>query len=357
MHARNGVITMTYSARDEMLSIGNQLNYITTYSFDGLGRSATRQFANGDFTTYSYDFDSRQTGALYADSTLTTFGFDPVGNRTTMADSTGVTTFAFDNVNRTIGRTDPGSLVQAISYDVASQRRSLTDPDGGIRTYSYDLDSRFSTIADPTGVTTFGYDAAARPVTQLFGSGTSLVRSYDAASQIASTLWLAGAAISKLITNTYDPNGSCLTAADILGNLTTYSMDAKDRLVQDNTTGPNAHLYNYSYDVVDNILTNNESGTLTTSTYDLGSRLTTSIAGTVITTFVFEPNGNQTNVNAAGVLTTMGYDKENRISLHQQSASTATFLYAANNMKRVENIDGSVTTLIWDGSNYLGGKQ
>ncbi len=44
---------MAYSARDEMLSIGNQLNYITTYSFDALSRTNTRQFANGDFTTYS----------------------------------------------------------------------------------------------------------------------------------------------------------------------------------------------------------------------------------------------------------------------------------------------------------------
>jgi hypothetical protein len=45
---------------------------------------------------------------------------------------------------------------------------------------------------------------------------------------------------------------------DIPGNTSTYSMGANDRLIQDVTTGPNAHNYMYSYDLVDNILRNSE---------------------------------------------------------------------------------------------------
>ncbi|MHB8635742.1 MAG: hypothetical protein ACYC96_04640 [Fimbriimonadaceae bacterium] len=166
-------------------------------------------------------------------------------------------------------------------------------------------------------------------------------------------LWLSAGTVSQWVTNLYDPSGSRSGAADLAGNLTTYAMDAKDRLIQDDTSGPNAHLYNYSYDLTDNILTNNESGTLTTSMYDPASRLTTSIAGTAITTFGFDANGNRTNVNAAGVLTTMAYDLENRLANHQQPGSVATFLYSADNLKRVEDIDGALTTLVWDGSSYL----
>ncbi len=147
-----------------------------------------------------------------------------------MADSTGVTTFAFDNVNRTIGRTDPGSLVQAITYDVASQRKTLTDPDGGVRTYAFDLDSRLASVQFATGgVTTFGYDFAARETSQTFATGAQMYRGYDSNSQVTSTVWLETGG-NQWVTNSYDPNGSRLTAADILGNLTIYTMDAKDPL-------------------------------------------------------------------------------------------------------------------------------
>jgi hypothetical protein len=77
---------------------------------------------------------------------------------------------------------------------------------------------------------------------------------------------------------------------------------------------------------------------------------------TTVTTFGFDPNGNQISIDTGGTLTTMGYDKENRLALHQQASSTATYLYAADNMKRVENVDGAMTTLVWDGSSYLQGR-
>lgn len=45
------------------------------------------------------------------------------------------------------------------------------------------------------------------------------------------------------------------------------------------------------HDSVDNTMSSNKRGTLTTSTYDFASRLTTSIAGTKVTTFGFDANG------------------------------------------------------------------
>jgi YD repeat-containing protein len=65
---------------------------------------------------------------------------------------------------------------------------------------------------------------------------------------------------------------------DLNASQTTYGYDAKNRLIQDVTSGTNAHTYNYSYDSNDNILTNSESGVVVTSTYDLANRLTTSIS-------------------------------------------------------------------------------
>ena len=59
-----------------------------------------------------------------------TLAYDAVGNQTTMQDSTGTTTYSFDSWNRTVGKTDPGSLVQSYTYDSAGERTKLVDPDG-----------------------------------------------------------------------------------------------------------------------------------------------------------------------------------------------------------------------------------
>lgn len=43
-----------------------------------------------------------------------------LGNRTTMQDSTGTTTYAFDAHSRMTGKTDPGSLVQTNVFDAVA---------------------------------------------------------------------------------------------------------------------------------------------------------------------------------------------------------------------------------------------
>ncbi len=122
------------------------------------------------------------------------------------------------------------------------------------------------------------------------------------------------------------------------------------------TAGANAHLYEYSYDSVDNILTNNESGSIATAMYDLASRLTTVISGNSVTSYAFDNNGNQTLVNAAGVFTTMTYDKENRLATYLAPGSAVSYTYSGDMLKRCEWVSGSPTTLVWDGQSYLEGR-
>lgn len=117
-------------ARNEQLSIRNQLGYATSGTFDAKGRQTLRQ---------------------YADARRVTFARDQVGNTTMMSDSTRMTTYAFDSVNRMSGKTDPGSLSQGYSYDVAGQSTKLVDPDGGTRTFTFDSNSRMSSLVLPNG--------------------------------------------------------------------------------------------------------------------------------------------------------------------------------------------------------------
>jgi YD repeat-containing protein len=125
-----------------------------------------------------------------------------------------------------------------------------------------------------------------------------------------------------------------------------------------NITGPNANAFTYAYDGNDNILSNNESGSPLSLTYDPANRKTTGISATGNFTFTFDANGNLVGVSDPTGLTTMSFDKENRLAQQQQPDGTmATYTYQPDNMRRLELVSGTPTTLVWDGSNYLEGRQ
>lgn len=80
---RNVLISLTYWARNEQLSIRNQLGYATSQTYDANGRNVWRQFANGDVTSMSFDNTGRQTLRQYADNTRVSLVSAPVENYTT----------------------------------------------------------------------------------------------------------------------------------------------------------------------------------------------------------------------------------------------------------------------------------
>ena len=104
----------------------------------------------------------------------------------------------------------------------------------------------------------------------------------------------------------------------------------------------------YTHDDIDNRLTDTETGTVRTWTYDASSRLTTMAAtGGAITSFTFDANGNMTNVNAAGTLSTLSYDKENRMVSYADGSGTSASAYNGEGQK----VKQGSATLVWD---YLG---
>ena len=139
--------------------------------------------------------------------------------------------------------------------------------------------------------------------------------------------------------------------------LSTYTMDAKNRLTKDVTTVENAHTYDYTYNGSDDLLSSTESGSLVQFLVDASNRLVTSVSGGLTTTYTFDLNGNLTSAQDNTGITTMSYEKENRLSVHQSaSASVATYQYGLDGLKAIENVDGAITTLVWDGSDYLQGR-
>jgi len=76
----------------------------------------TRIDGKSQTTTYTYDPIDRVTSIAYADSTSIGYGYDGSGNRTSMTDQTGTTTWGYDARNRQTSKSSP----QAGSFTTAT---------------------------------------------------------------------------------------------------------------------------------------------------------------------------------------------------------------------------------------------
>jgi YD repeat-containing protein len=157
-------------------------------------------------------------------------------------------------------------------------------------------------------------------------------------------------------TYAYDPVGNRTTLVDFNGSTSGYSYDAKNRLIEDNTTGPNAHDYTYTYDANGKRLTNSETGVVAFSTYDAANRLVTTVASGLTTTFAYWPEGTLSKVTEPTVTYTYGQDVEHRLAW--QSANPGgirTRVYDANGKMACYSgpPPAGVLTIVWDGDDYL----
>ncbi len=353
-------ITQLYDIRAMSLGTMNEISYQTTQVYDGVGNLVGLTRFSGDLVTNQYDPLGRVTTTLFSvDSKNVSYVYVLVSNRIAVYDQSGLSTYSYDSIDRLIGRTDQGGLVQVYKFDLAGQRIALTDPDGGIRTFTYDLDSRLSLFQDPqANRTTYTWDNAGRMTQMRYGDGLRVGYGYDAASQILTIQSDNGAStVVTKFTFVYDPNGNRTVVQDLNTAWTTYSYDLRNRLTQDNTSGANAHNYTYSYDGNDNRLTSSETGALTFWTYDAANRMVTAVSGGLTTTYTYSRNGGLTNVlEGAGAAYTMAYDSMLRLYYQVASSSRYTYTYDSDNLKRYEDAPTGRTTLIWDGTNYLGAK-
>jgi YD repeat-containing protein len=290
------------------------------------------------------------------DGSRITTAYDSLGRRTTVQHAVGTTTLAYDPRNLLVGRTDPGAIVQAYTWDGARRRISVKDPDAALQTYVYDSVGNLAKFTDnANSVTTLQYDALSRNTTVIFGEGSKRTIKYDAVGQITAIAEQTSVGADLMRTSfTYDAVGNRKSAQRNTGMLSTYTMDAKNRLTKEETSIESAHTYDYSYNAVDDLLNSTESGSLVQFTVDAASRLITSVSGSVTTTYSFDLNGNMIGVQDSLGQTTMVYDKENRLTLHQSpTGSVATYAYGLDGLKTTENVDGVLTTIVWDGSDYL----
>jgi YD repeat-containing protein len=233
----------TYNARDQVTLVrqfqGTDQSGVyqdTAMSYDGYGRLQTTHVpeqdantatvwnynpddtvssvtdASGALQTFSYNNRHLVTGVAYsAPSGITpaapaSFAYDAAGNRTSMTDGLGSTTYHHDQLSRMDSETRVfngfGSYSITYAYNLANELTSITDPFGAQVGYTRDIAGRISAMtgsgfADVTSYASdFQYRASGALKHVKYGNGSLVDATYNARLQPASFTAQYGISIS-----------------------------------------------------------------------------------------------------------------------------------------------------------------
>ena len=279
------------------------------------------------------------------------FTYWPSGRRKTMTDSTGVTSYGYDQRDRLLTKSSPeGSLTY--TYDVAGNRKTVQSDSGayGVR-YDYDALNRLSSVSDQTGgggTTTYHYDDGGRLSSYDYPNGVSSGFTYDALNRVQSMKIgsALGTASENLVASygyTFYATGNRHTVAELNGRRVTWSYDKLWRLTNETIAGSSANgSISYVYDNVGNRLSRSSSVSgiaNQTQTYDNNDRLLAD---------GWDPNGNTLSTNGSQY----SYDSEDR--LRSLNSSQAQYLYDGDGQLVSRTASGVTTTYLIDSENPTG---
>lgn len=292
-----------------------------------------------------------------------------------MSDRTGGTTFHYDACDQLTGVDYPHSESLSYTPDEAGNRIQMTDPDGGIAAYHYDEGERHLNIQNPfSEETSFQYDELGREKVKQLANGVTITREWDEIGRNKSLIYQYGETLIAKFEATYPVlivDGIKYQQQTVTETVpgtepveVTYTFDKLYRLTHETRTGTDAYDIQYEYDATGNRTSKVENDVTTTYVYNPGNQLATwTVEGTEPSqtgSYVYDDNGNVTNVTVLGSVTEFTWDEENQLTEMRQYLDDGTiditYAYDGFGFRREKNTNSeeSVTVrYVWDDQNIL----
>jgi RHS repeat-associated protein len=352
--------TYTYDAQGRLATEADPLNRITGYGYDlgGNRLSVTQPGGNCgsvpkvNCVTCGYDVADQVTSITYSDGTtpnVSNIVYDADGQRTSMTDGTGTSTWAWDDLHR---------LTQS------------KDGSGAIVGYGYDPPNRKTTVVYPgtTGTVTREYDQAGRMISVKDWSNRTTGFDYDADGFMINENYPNAGTID---TFTPDNAGNLQTAVAKTGTTTltsfNYSRDQADQVsgVLSSGVPADSHSYSYTplnqlknvdattygYDAADNLTTLASGPTMG---YDVANQATSIVRPTGTSVMGYDTRGNRTSSTpTTGPGSTYGYDQANRLTSFDPTTYASSVAGGWYHSLAVKS-DGSVSAMGYNGLGQLG---
>ncbi|WP_025228633.1 RHS repeat-associated core domain-containing protein [Fimbriimonas ginsengisoli] len=340
-NGRGKVSTYTFTNRGEVATLTMPDSAVESWSYDGAGNTTAYTNPLSQSILYTFDDSGRQTGVDYPTGTDTSFGYNNANRRTSMVDSTGTTSWTYDNASRVTGLNTPqGNLTY--TYDNANRKATMVDSTG-TTTYTFDNADRLTSLVNPQSETTsFTFDNANRTTRQTFSGGQYDDFGYDSRNRQTSVSHkTSGGTVISSESYSYD-SGSNLSSKTVDSVTTSYTYDNIDQLLTESRTGYSA---TYTYDANGNRASKTLGGVTETYTNDDGDKLTSvAVGGTTTKSFGYDTAGRTTSVVTSAGTTTLTYDYESRVTgITYPGSSTNSFTYNGLDT-RVGKVDSAGTS-------------
>jgi len=248
-------------------------------------------------------------------------------------------TYGYDALNRVTQITYPGNKILQFTYDNASNRTSIIYPDSTQTSYEYNEVNSIERVTDVSGnVFTLAYNALRQPEALSYPNGIGKTNTYDDLARLTQIEYLEnGQTTIKEYNYGYDAVGN-ITSQDLGGDTWSYEYDNLNQIASAvlRDSGQNTLLsHNYNYDATGN-RTNLTNAVTKQYTYDGENRMT-SENGTYCT---YDNNGNLISKSAGGLTSeTFEYDVLNRlIKYTSYNGSVTTYKYVLLKIPMIKTI-------------------
>jgi RHS repeat-associated protein len=352
------VISQADGDKHETKYVRNLLEQVTEV-IDPLGRKTTKEYdAAGNLkaltdpakrtATYTYDPANRLKEVTYSDGKThaVKYEYDADGDRTSMVDGTGTTSYTYDQLDRLTESKDGHGDKTSYEYDLANEQTKITYPNAKSVTRAYDKAGRLETVADWLEHTTkFAYDPDSNLTTVTFPTGTSNVDkyAYDNAGRMSEVAMSKGAETLASLVYARDSDGQVktITSKGLPGEEKPgYEYDTNNRLTKAAATA-------YEYDAANNT-TKVGTGAYT---YDKANELETGPS----LKYAYDELGERTKTTpSTGPATSYGYDQAgDLISVERPKEGEVaeikdTYAYDGDGLRASQTISGTTTYLTWD---------
>ncbi len=378
------VMENVLDAAGNTLSSTDANGHTTTFSYDALNRLVRTEFADGSSTSRSYDAAGQLVSrtdelgrttlqswdgagrllsvtqpAPVADTPqpVTRYSWDMTGNRVTQTDALGRTTrFYYDALGRQVGKALPGGQFASASYDAVGNVIAQTDFNGDVVSTTYDLRDRVIRVELPGGEEqSFSYTVNGLRRTATTATGTQTY-AYDNRNRVVGITQADG----SQLTYTFDAQGN-LTSTSTPAQTINYAYDALNRPVQ---VASQEGISTYGYDPVGNqVLIDRPSAAVTENRFDERNRVVsvrhTDSLGILLASYdnSYLANGLRESVTEAdGSRETYGYDALNRLVSEVRTGTApraVNYQYDAVGNRTLVNRDGNIQNYSYDQNGRL----
>jgi len=351
-----------YDANGRLIAAVDGIDEGDSYSYTPAGRINSHTDADTDATTYNYDtVTGRLTSIAYPGGKTETYSYDNTGNILSVGDGTHSVSFTYDALNRVQTETQLGKTL-TYSYDSDGNRTGLSITGIGSYIYGYDALNRLVSITNPQSeITLFTYDTADRMTRVDMHDGLYTEYAYDNANRLISiTHKDALDATLASYSYTYDAMNNRLSES-YPGGSVSYTYDDLYRLETATHTGTRTDTYSYAYDAAGNRTSKTVNGnTANYNNYDAANKLlqeTEAFGSNVVTDYSYDLEGNiasKTRQEATPEQTQYTYDGKNQlVQITLPDTTTISYEYDPLGRRVAENNNGTIKEFVWDGHNPI----